>query len=630
MLKAQEMVKLRVFCQKDQVGKVIGALYDAKAIDIIQHSKSDDLDIGSPLNDSEEISDTLVKIRSIMYQLKIEPTPAVANGSLKYFKTKVRETRNLHSELTDSMIKLKTSKERLNFLNNALKLIKGIQKMGLSPDMIRDTRYISCIFGYVDDVDGLKAQLRADLKTNYALNNDNSLIALYVDQNMENEALGIIRKYHFSEIKVAEELKKKSVKNILNEIIKLKKEINSLDTKISKIKKIHEKDLIATEQALSHMSKKSDAPLMFAETKQMSIISGWVPEKTKLNLFKKLKKITSHNIIIEELDIKKEDSVPIKLDNPAFAKPYEFLLQLFSMPNYKELDPTILMFITFPLFFGFMLGDIGYGIVTLLLFMFLKMKMPSAKALLNIMIFCSISSIIFGGVFGEAFGFELTEVFGEHSATPVDTHADPHAEAETYHAAYPLIHRSADTALDLIKLSIIIGFFHVNLGLLLGFINVFRQHGWKHAIFEKAAWFVLEGGVALIALSSMGMLMQSMMYLGFALCLAAAVMLFLGEGVQGLVELPSIFVHIGSYMRLMAIGLASVGLAVVINQQTIPLFSQGIIGIIGGILIFTVGHTINIALGIIGPFLHSLRLHYVEHFTKFYNGGGKEFNPFGA
>ena len=119
-------------------------------------------------------------------------------------------------------------------------------------------------------------------------------------------------------------------------------------------------------------------------------------------------------------------------------------------------------------------------------------------------------------------------------------------------------------------------------------------------------------------------------YLYVPVLLIGIVLLYLGEGIQGIVELPSIFSNMLSYMRLGALGLAGVGLAIVINEKlTMPFIEKGGIYIVIGILIFTIGHAINIALGLIGPFLHSLRLHYVEFFSKFYKGGGLRYEPFG-
>jgi len=103
----------------------------------------------------------------------------------------------------------------------------------------------------------------------------------------------------------------------------------------------------------------------------------------------------------------------------------------------------------------------------------------------------------------------------------------------------------------------------------------------------------------------------------------------MGHGFIGIIEIPSFFTNILSYARLMAVGLSSIAIAVLVNEYTLVLFSKGAIGIFAGVLLFTFGHIFNIVLGNFESFLHTLRLHYVEFFTKFYTGGGREFVPFG-
>lgn len=677
MFKAEEMQKLRIYCSKGKIKDVIAALHDAEAMDIIEHQQDETLDIGTPLKEAEQVSDAAVKARSIIYRLGIKEDNGKRNEIGDYPKTFIKEIATLHEEVNSLFSRKKEIDTRVKSLLADQKSIQTIEKLGVNLELYKETKHVNYFIGFVEDIRNLRRELREKIKTGYelfhAVQDNKSLVSIFVDREKEWELMDIIRKYSFTEYKIPSEFDgdKKALSNISAELKSLEKEESSIETKIKQLKKKNSKDIVAKEKFLTKEARKAEAPLMFAESKNLSIVTGWVPAAEVKKLSKKLEKTTNSNISIDELQIKKADSVPIKLNNPGLVKPYEFLLRMFSMPSYKELDPAIFMFITFPLFFGFMLGDIGYGLVTLILFSLLKLKLPEAKDLLNIMIFCSISAIIFGGVFGEAFGYELVEFMHEepaHAVPSADVHleapVDAHTETEvvhngtenathgtaTAHAAeadghgeegheshgfldwvsiWPW-HRNADNALNLIIMAAIMGAFHVNLGLLFGFRNVYKAHGFGHAMNEKGAWFILQIAVAIIALSKMGILQSYLFYVGLVIVLISAVMLYLGEGVQGLVELPAIFVHIGSYMRLMAIGLASVGLAVVINEQTGPLFAKGPLGIIGAILIFTVGHVINIALGIIGPFLHSLRLHYVEHFTKFYSGGGKEFAPFGA
>ena len=183
--------------------------------------------------------------------------------------------------------------------------------------------------------------------------------------------------------------------------------------------------------------------------------------------------------------------------------------------------------------------------------------------------------------------------------------------------------------INLMAIVIIIGAVHVNIGLIAGFINVFRAHGLMAAIYEKASWIVLELGVAMLALSYLNKISISP-WLGAAFLLAPILMLFKGEGVKGIMELPSIFTNILSYARLMAIGVSSVKLAEVINHSAEGMFRSGGFLILAGVLILVIGHIINMGLGLMGSFLHSLRLHYVEFFSKFFQGGAKKYQPFGA
>ncbi len=178
-------------------------------------------------------------------------------------------------------------------------------------------------------------------------------------------------------------------------------------------------------------------------------------------------------------------------------------------------------------------------------------------------------------------------------------------------------------------LGAILGFVHVNIGLFLGFINEVVSHGFAHAFFTKISWYILELGAAILALGSLG-LVPLHWSIGLVLILLSSGLLFIGEGIQGLVEIPAILTNILSYLRLGAVGLSSVGLAVVINENLVlPFIEKGGIYFALALFIFVAGHTINIALGVIGPFLHSLRLHYVEFFSKFYKGGGTIFVAFG-
>ena len=183
--------------------------------------------------------------------------------------------------------------------------------------------------------------------------------------------------------------------------------------------------------------------------------------------------------------------------------------------------------------------------------------------------------------------------------------------------------------LSVLVIGAIVGFIHLNLGLLFGFIGEKYSHGLKHAIMAKLSWMIIELGAIVAVLALMKLFIPQMVWVGAAIAIAGVVLLAKGEGIQGVVEIPALLSNTLSYMRLGAVGLASVGLAMVVNEKlAMPFIEKGGWFILVGILLMILGHAINILLGIIGPFLHGVRLHYVEFFSKFFQGGGVEYQPF--
>jgi V/A-type H+-transporting ATPase subunit I len=161
------------------------------------------------------------------------------------------------------------------------------------------------------------------------------------------------------------------------------------------------------------------------------------------------------------------------------------------------------------------------------------------------------------------------------------------------------------------------------MGFLLGFYNEHVNHGFTAAFLEKGSWMLLEVGAALTYFVGMTA--------GLPVMAISVVLLYLGEGIEGIVEIPSLMSNILSYLRIFGVSVAAVALAAVVNGIADPLFRSGsLIGIMAGVAVLIFGHTFNTFIKIMEGFLQGIRLHYVEMFGKFYEGGGRKYAPFGA
>ncbi|HSP16563.1 MAG TPA: V-type ATPase 116kDa subunit family protein [Thermoanaerobaculia bacterium] len=332
------------------------------------------------------------------------------------------------------------------------------------------------------------------------------------------------------------------------------------------------------------------------------VLFGWVPTAEVARLRNLVNKQFGDTVIIEEKEILEHDleTVPVTLKNPAYFQPFELLVRLLPLPRYTSIDPTPFIGIFFPLFFGMILGDVGYGLVLLLVALGLafRAKQELLQHVGKILFTCSIYSALFGFLYGELFGDLGTRMFGMKAWIDRTTSLMP-----------------------MMYFAIAVGTVHVLLGLILGVFTALRGKRRKEAGFRLASVVLVLciAGILVSYFAPVGALLRRPLMI--AMLIIAPVLLLTG-GFLAPFELLKSLGNIISYVRIMAVGLASVLLAYVANSLA---GAAGSIWI--GIVVAVILHAFNIVLGVFAPTIHALRLHYVEFFGKFFEPGGKPYMP---
>lgn len=602
MFYPEKMSFLTLASPKDQLENIIDILYDLKLLHIDEHIPTDGLPLGKPLDNAENVSELLLDLAFIKSHIRVIPSRK-KETDLKKSETIIKETKEHINALLE---KENTIEQKIRDYQNRLKDLTFLRSVGIkNSSILSGIQSVAFLAGYISSPQKLKEAVggEGELFLLEKLEKQYPFIIFSRKEKIEHIKLliGPLATFHHLENTETKDIHA-DISTLHQMIDSLEKEKQKLNDKLIEMGLSRSEELASTESFLRSTIRKAEAPLKCAVGNHSFMVCGWLPHTATVKVKERLGSLPHLYFTIED-DV--EDG-PTKLSNPRAVKSFEFFLNLYSLPRLKEIDPTFLIFLSFPIFFGAMLGDIGYGIALYATFSVLRWKMPKYKGVFDIFLLSSISTIVFGYIFGEFFGAE--EIFGI--------------------ALHPFIHRLHDLE-ELMVFSLIFGLTHVNVGFIFGFINEYHHHGFKKALFAKGSWVLLEIGGILLLMDFFFHIPIIDRTIGFALVSLSVVTLFLGEGIIGLIEIPGLISSILSYLRLAAVGLASASLALVVNSMAGGMFSQGGIFWIIGLLVLIMGHALNIMIGLIDAYLQSLRLHYVEMFTKFYGGNGKPYNPFG-
>ena len=375
----------------------------------------------------------------------------------------------------------------------------------------------------------------------------------------------------------------------------------------------HYKNLLEREQT------KDNVPA----TEHTVILEGWV----KKNDYPRLEKLVSgfKASSLHKIEPAEDEEIPVEIENKGAIKPFEVITRLYGMPQHFEVDPTVFLAPFFALFFGLCLTDAGYGLVIIALMIFFIKKMQGDKKLMWMLGICSAATVLAGALTGGWFGDAVTQFI------PV---------LETARNKLMLFD-PLDKPMTFFILALALGYFQIMTGLVIAFGHNIKQKDYIAAACDQLTWLVMINSIVLYLVSILVDAFPANVgqFFGYlALIPAVTILLFShreggwgGRIGMGTYNLFSTIFYLGdvlSYLRLMALGMVTAGLAMAIN--TIAKIAGEIpygIGFVTMIIVLVGGHGFNLAISGLSAFVHTLRLQYVEFFPKFIVGGGKSFEP---
>jgi V/A-type H+-transporting ATPase subunit I len=516
----------------------------------------------------------------------------------------------------------------------------------------------------------------------------------------------------------------------------LESDLDTVENEIEALRNDSAEFLLAAEEELAIRVGKAEAPLSFATTKNAFVAEGWIPTEEYTEFAGAVSDAVGNSAEVEELEratfgpngktvteevpesvsemadeepsadeadaeeeaepqravadggvsgaassspvVMRDDEPPTVQDNPGVVGPFELLTRMIGKPNYTEYDPTVVLFLTFPVMFGFMIGDFGYGLIYTGIgaYVYSKFDSQTFKAFGGITITAGLFTTLFGILFGEIFGLHLIAsqfwegVVGLKHA-PIEKGLSP---------------AGVNWANGWFVVTVLFGVLHLNTGYTFEFIENLRFHGVVEALEESGSWLLMLNGLWLFIFSDVGKATKPDLlfevfssgeaaafalgftglptvvgYVGLGMLAVGFVLLMLGEPSE-LVEFHVVLAHALSYLRIGAVLLAKAGMAFAVNllffgaytthgeyhfmlshgpeyvlghydEATIMfsgLMHGGVASLVGGILVLIVGHLIVLALGVTSSGIQAARLEYFEFFEKFYEGNGTEYEPFGT
>ncbi len=649
MLRPERMSRAVIAGPRDKLPQCIEVLHELKLIHIVDHHGEDDtFRIGKPLAPAAELSDNLVKLRSIASILAIKAPPKEKE------RIRIEELRqkvlSLELNISEEDAARKKAEGLLGDLERRIDELRPFASIGLPLEAYRGYESLTVIVGRVArDIPGFEDPMPVA-----EVFRGPGVVAVFVPKASSEQALALLGQSGFTQVDIP--AGEGSPQALLDAAVadrdKWKARLEEIQGRLEKMRERYAAFVVAAEEALEVEVDKAEAPLRFAVSDHSFVIDGWVPSSRLGELGANIADLGVYSEFGDKPKADEDVEPPVLLKNPKPVKPFEMLIHLYSTPNYHELDPSLFMLVAFPVFFGFMIGDAGYGAVFLMFGIIALRWLPKESDFRRLLLI-----IALGGFWAFAFGlFVYGEAFG------LVFHLPPGAPPEElswdmFGLHFPLealIHKTLNIG-EMFYISILFGALHLGTSYAMGFVNEIG-HSRKHAV-AKIGWFLCLFGIFTILTRTLswtrvgGWVWNTALawfprtlepwglgnLLGIGIPLVSVVLIF--AAFLGLVESPIAPLEIGgllanllSYLRLAGIGIAKATIASTFNTLIFHSFiiEHDALTSVAGFFLLFLAHVVIFLLGGVSAAIQGVRLNYVESFTKFFRGNGTIFRPFGV